>query len=77
MSVLLVPDEKAGAPVPGVVGGHVVGVGEEAHELVHQDPIHGGGGLTPTVLCVTDNRGELDNLAAKIISIKRLYAMPN
>ena len=40
MPVLLIPDENADAPVPGVVGGHGVLVcrGDETHELIHQDP---------------------------------------
>ena len=40
MPVLLVPDEQADAPVPRVVGGHgvLVRLGDEAHELVHQNP---------------------------------------
>ena len=40
MPVLLIPDENADASVPSVVGGYSVLVrrGDEAHELIHQDP---------------------------------------
>ena len=63
MSVLLVLDEETGSPVPGVVGGHVVGVGDEAEELVHHDPEHHWRPLPLGGVRVADNGRQLHFLA--------------
>ena len=66
MSVLLVLYEETGSSVSRVVGGHIVGGGDEAKELVSHDPEHHWSSLPLGAVRVANDCSELYFLAKQI-----------